>query len=92
MINIKKKGFIYKTLILTLATIFSYSVTNSIVVSNITGIDELGSIAFAKKEGKANKAEKQADKAAEHGDVVEVMDAIKEAGSHLRISIAAAKG
>ena len=53
MINIKKKGFIYKTLILTLATIFSYSVTNSIVVSNITGIDELGSIAFAKKEVKA---------------------------------------
>ena len=34
----------------------------------------------------------QADKDAKHGDVVEVMDAIKEAGSHLRISIAAAKG
>jgi len=49
MINNKKKGFVYKTLILTLATIFSYSVTNSILVSNITGIDELGSIAFAKK-------------------------------------------
>jgi len=34
----------------------------------------------------------QADKKAAHGDVVEVMDAIKEAGNHLRISIAAAKG
>jgi biopolymer transport protein ExbD len=34
----------------------------------------------------------QADKKAAHGDVVEVMDAIKEAGSNLRISIAAAKG
>ena len=34
----------------------------------------------------------QADKAAKHGDVVAVMDAIKEAGSNLRISIAAAKG
>ena len=34
----------------------------------------------------------QADKAAKHGDVVEVMDAIKAAGSNLRISIAAAKG
>jgi len=33
----------------------------------------------------------QADKNAKHGDVVEVMDAIKEAGSSLRISIAAAK-
>jgi len=33
----------------------------------------------------------QADKSAKHGDVVEVMDAIKEAGSHLKISIAAAK-
>ena len=58
MINNKKKGFVYKTLILTLATIFSYSVTNSIVVSNITGIDELGSIAFAKKEGKGDKGDK----------------------------------
>jgi len=35
----KKKGFIQKTLILALATIFSYSA--SIVVSSITGIDEL---------------------------------------------------
>jgi biopolymer transport protein ExbD len=34
----------------------------------------------------------QADKAAKHGDVVEVMDAIKAANSNLRISIAAAKG
>ena len=34
----------------------------------------------------------QADKGAKHGDVVEVMDAIKAAGSNLRISIAAAKG
>ena len=34
----------------------------------------------------------QADKASKHGDVVEVMDAIKAAGSNLRISIAAAKG
>ena len=34
----------------------------------------------------------QADKNAKHGVVVEVMDAIKEAGSNLRISIAAAKG
>ena len=59
MINNKKKGFIYKTLILTLATIFSYSVTNSIVVSNITGIDELGSIGFAKKEGKEIKETKE---------------------------------
>ncbi len=33
----------------------------------------------------------QADKAAKHGDVVGVMDAIKEAGSNLKISIAAAK-
>ena len=36
MINSKNKGFVYKSLILVLATIFSYSVTNSIVVSNIT--------------------------------------------------------
>ncbi|MFB1015368.1 MAG: biopolymer transporter ExbD [Alteromonadaceae bacterium] len=34
----------------------------------------------------------QADKSAKHGDVVAVMDAIKEASSNLRISIAAAKG
>ena len=34
----------------------------------------------------------QADKDAKHGVVVKVMDAIKEAGSGLRISIAAAKG
>ena len=34
----------------------------------------------------------QADKDAKHGVVVEVMDAIKEAGSNLRISIAAVKG
>ncbi|NQY36187.1 MAG: biopolymer transporter ExbD [Alteromonadaceae bacterium] len=34
----------------------------------------------------------QADKNAKHGVVVDVMDAIKEAGSNLRISIAAAKG
>lgn len=34
----------------------------------------------------------QADKDAKHGVVVDVMDAIKEAGSNLRISIAAAKG
>ncbi len=33
----------------------------------------------------------QADKDAKHGVVVKVMDAIKEAGSGLRISIAAAK-
>ena len=51
MINSKNKGFVYKSLILVLATIFSYSVTNSIVVSNISGIDEFGSIAFAKEKG-----------------------------------------
>lgn len=33
----------------------------------------------------------QADKNAKHGDVVEVMDAIKDANNSLRISIAAAK-
>ena len=49
MINSKKKGFFYKTLILSFATIFSYSVTNSIIVSNITGIDGFGSIAICKR-------------------------------------------
>lgn len=34
----------------------------------------------------------QADKEAKHGVVVKVMDQIKEAGSHLKISIAAATG
>lgn len=33
----------------------------------------------------------QADKATEHGKVVAVMDAIKDAGSNLKISIAAAR-
>ena len=74
MENKQKKGFLYKTIIFSVVTLFSFSLLNSPVVSKYTGISEFGSVAFAQKskaekkaarqEKKANKAAKAAEKAA----------------------------
>ena len=54
MKNKQKKGFLYKVILFSTAIVFSYSLSNSVVIGNYTGISEFGSVAYAKsKEEKA---------------------------------------
>ena len=58
MKNKQKKGFLYKAILFSTAIVFSYSLSNSVVIGNYTGISEFGSVAYAK-----SKEEKAAEKA-----------------------------
>ena len=51
MKNKQKKGFLYKAILFSTAIVFSYSLSNSVVIGNYTGISEFGSIAYAKNSG-----------------------------------------
>ena len=64
MKNMQKKGFLYKAILFSTAIVFSYSLSNSVVIGNYTGISEFGSVAYAKskEEKAAEKAEKAKNK------------------------------
>ena len=68
MKNKQKKGFLYKVILFSTAIVFSYSLSNSVVIGNYTGISEFGSIALANQgQGNGNQGQgnKNASKAAE---------------------------